>query len=234
MDNPPKTNQAEQKIFLKRLSQVSLYNLGYAAVLFIAAGTLDWVNAWIYILLQMAIFLIAGFIVQDADLLEERSQVKGDVKSLDKTISFINIGLTLTILVTAGLDYRFGWLPGMPLWINVLGVLMFVLGYAVFVWAMASNTFFSGFVRIQKDRGHAVVSTGPYQYVRHPGYIGGTLSILGVPLLLGSFWALIPASMFVCMLILRTGLEDRTLQTELVGYIKYTQDIPYRLIPGVW
>ena len=148
-------------------------------------------------------------------------------------ISFINIGLTLTILATAGLDYRFGWLPGMPLWINVLGVLMFVLGYAVFVWAMASNTFFSGFVRIQKDRGHAVVSTGPYQYVRHPGYIGGTLSILGVPLLLGSFWALIPASMFVCMLILRSGLEDRTLQTELVGYIKYTQDVPYRLIPGV-
>jgi protein-S-isoprenylcysteine O-methyltransferase Ste14 len=187
MDDPPEIYQAERKIFLKRLSQVSLYNLGYTAVLFIAAGTLDWVNAWINILLQMAIFFIAGFVVQDADLIEERSQVKDDVKSWDKTIFFINVGLILTILATAGLDYRFGWLPGMPLWINVLGVLMFVLGYAVFVWAMASNTFFSGFVRIQKDRGHAVVSTGPYQYVRHPGYISGTFSILGVPLLLGSF-----------------------------------------------
>jgi protein-S-isoprenylcysteine O-methyltransferase Ste14 len=187
MNNTAKDTTTKQKIFLKRLTQVSLYNLVYAAVLFISAGTFAWLNAWVYFLLQMGIFLLAGFVINDTNLLEERSQVKSDVKSWDKIISSINVALTIAILGIAGLNFRFGWLPDLPIWINVVGGLLFVSGYAIFVWAMASNTFFSGFVRIQKDRGHTVVTTGPYQYVHHPGYNGGMLSILGVPLLLGSF-----------------------------------------------
>lgn len=234
MNDPSKAKSPKRKIFLKRLTQVSLYNLAYAAVLFISAGTFAWLNAWVYVLMQMGIFLIAGFVVQDTELLEERSQVKGDVKSWDKAISTINIGLSIAILTTAGLDYRFGWSPEMPMWVSILGALLFVSGYALFIWSMASNTFFSGFVRIQKDRGHSVVSSGPYQYVRHPGYVGGSISILGVPLLLGSVWALIPATISVCVLVVRTALEDRTLKEELEGYTIYTQEVPYRLIPGVW
>ena len=234
MNESPKETPAKRKIFLKRLTQVSLYNLAYAAVLFISAGTLAWLNAWVYVLLQVGIFLLAGFVVRDTDLLEERSQVKNDVKSWDKTISTINIGLSIAILATAGLGFRFGWLLELPTWVNVIGAFLFVSGYGLFVWAMASNTFFSGFVRIQKDRGHSVVSSGPYRYVRHPGYVGGMLSILGVPLLLGSFWALIPTIISISLLVVRTALEDRTLKEELEGYERYLTEVKYRLVPGVW
>ena len=89
-------------------------------------------------------------------------------------------------------------------------------------------------MRIQKDRSHSVVSSGPYRYVRHPGYVGGMLSILGVPLLLGSFWALIPTIISISLLVVRTALEDRTLKEELEGYERYLTEVKYRLVPGVW
>jgi protein-S-isoprenylcysteine O-methyltransferase Ste14 len=143
---------------------------------------------------------------------------KGDVKSWDKTISSIKIGLSITILGIAGLNYRSGWLPDLPTWGNAIGAFLYVFGYTIFVWAMATNTFFSRFVRIQEDRGHTVVTNDPYQYVRHPGYAGGALSILGVPLLLGSLWALIPKIIYVCLLVVRTALEDHSLVEELAGY----------------
>jgi protein-S-isoprenylcysteine O-methyltransferase Ste14 len=101
-------------------------------------------------------------------------------------------------------------------------------------WAMAVNNYFSLVVRIQKDRGHTVVTGGPYHYVRHPGYVGGILFQLGTPLLLGSMWALIPAGLTVLLLVVRTALEDRTLLKELEGYQEYAQQTHYRLLPGLW
>ena len=99
---------------------------------------------------------------------------------------------------------------------------------------MASNRFFSSVVRIQKDRGHTVVTGGPYQFVRHPGYVGGILSALGTALLLGSWWAFVPTGLLVCVIVVRTALEDRTLQAELEGYRDYAGRVRYRLLPGIW
>ena len=108
------------------------------------------------------------------------------------------------------------------------------LGYALFVWALASNTYFSQIVRIQSERGHAVVTGGPYRFIRHPGYIGAIVFELAVPIVLASWWALAISILGAFLLILRTVLEDRTLQAELPGYTEYVHRVRYRLVPGVW
>jgi protein-S-isoprenylcysteine O-methyltransferase Ste14 len=108
------------------------------------------------------------------------------------------------------------------------------LGYVLSSWALLENRFFSGVVRIQKDRGHQVVSTGPYGFVRHPGYAGALLAYLVTPVLLDSTWAFIPAVLMAGVVILRTALEDRTLQEELPGYKDYARKTRYRLLPGIW
>jgi protein-S-isoprenylcysteine O-methyltransferase Ste14 len=110
----------------------------------------------------------------------------------------------------------------------------FVLGLALFSWAMFSNTFFSSAVRIQQERGHAVCNTGPYRFVRHPGYVGAILQSLVMPLMLNSLWAFIPAGLAVLLMVVRTALEDKTLQEELQGYTEYAHRVRYRLLPGVW
>jgi len=102
------------------------------------------------------------------------------------------------------------------------------------VWAMGANAFFSPLVRIQTERGHKVADTGPYKFIRHPGYIGAMIFSLGIPLMLGSWWAVIPGLVSMILYFIRTALEDKTLQDELPGYLDYTQCVKYRLIPGVW
>lgn len=118
--------------------------------------------------------------------------------------------------------------------IQITGAVVFALGYALFSWAMISNAFFASVVRIQDDRGHTVCTTGPYQFVRHPGYSGAVLQSIAVPLMLGSLWSLVPAGFGVALLILRTAFEDRTLLEELDGYEEYIQRVRYRLLLGVW
>ena len=97
-----------------------------------------------------------------------------------------------------------------------------------------SNRFFSTMVRIQADRGQTVATAGPYRYVRHPGYVGYSVSFFGMALALGSLWALVPAVLMACLLVVRTALEDRTLQDELAGYTDYARQVRYRLLPGIW
>ena len=104
----------------------------------------------------------------------------------------------------------------------------------MFGWAMTTNAFFSTAVRIQSDRGHTVCRSGPYRFVRHPGYVGAILMSLGTPLLLGSAWALIPAAAAMVLMVLRTHLEDDTLRAELPGYEDYAHDVRYRLVPRLW
>jgi protein-S-isoprenylcysteine O-methyltransferase Ste14 len=113
-------------------------------------------------------------------------------------------------------------------------MILVTLGYFLATWAMTVNRFFSGVVRIQKDRRHTVVSDGPYRYVCHPSYAGGILSELASALALGSLLALIPTVLTVCLIVLRTALEDKALRNELDGYEEYAQRVRYRLLPGVW
>jgi protein-S-isoprenylcysteine O-methyltransferase Ste14 len=137
--------------------------------------------------------------------------------------------------ITAGLDAgRFHWSPFFPIWLQFLALLAFIIGSAISSWAMAVNKFFSTIVRIQKERGHYVVTGGPYKLVRHPGYTGAIIVSISLPLLLGSVWALIPAIIGDIILIIRTVLEDNTLKKELQGYDEYAKRVPRRLIPGIW
>jgi protein-S-isoprenylcysteine O-methyltransferase Ste14 len=133
---------------------------------------------------------------------------------------------------TSGAVWRSAWRKLEA--VQLIALVVLVLGYALVSWAMASNRFFSGMLRIQTDGGHTVETKGPYQFVRHPGYTGMTTFTLATPVLLGSWWALIPALVNLGLFVLRTALEDRTLQSELPGYEEYARQVRYRLLPKVW
>jgi protein-S-isoprenylcysteine O-methyltransferase Ste14 len=138
------------------------------------------------------------------------------------------------IPLTAGLDARYGWSPAVSPVIELTGLLLLLAGYALSTCALVENRFFSGVVRIQSDRGHTVVTGGPYRWLRHPGYAGALLAYLTVPLLLSALWALIPAGAVLIIMVIRTRLEDLTLQEQLPGYREYARSVRYRLIPGIW
>ena len=217
----------------KRMLQVVVQFLVLAAILFIASGRLDWMWAWAYLGVGVGILAI-NVLVMSPELIAERSEIKEDVKGWDKVLGTLIGVLTLGALVVIGLDARFGWSPRLA-WVIQLGGLVFVaLGQGLFSWAMASNVFFSGAVRIQIDRDHTVATGGPYQYVRHPGYVGYITSWIATSLALGSLWGLIPAGLVMCLMVARTALEDRTLLEELDGYREYATRVRYRLLPGVW
>jgi protein-S-isoprenylcysteine O-methyltransferase Ste14 len=167
-------------------------------------------------------------------LLAERLGPRQGAQSWDMAILSI-LGFTqLVRYIVAGLDQRFGWTGGFPLTAQITALTICVLGYALVVWATASNPYFSQIVRIQSERGHRVVTGGPYHYVRHPAYVGALLFELAVPILLASWSALAISGLGALLLILRTALEDQTLQAELTGYVDYTRQVRHRLVPGIW
>jgi protein-S-isoprenylcysteine O-methyltransferase Ste14 len=217
----------------KRMLQVVIQTLLIAAILFIASGRPDWVWAWAYLGVGVGILVINASVLPP-ELIAERGQVKEDTKGWDRVLAIFIIIPTLGTLIVAGLDERFGWSPQLDWAIQVIALVFFALAQGLFSWAMASNKFFSGTVRIQEERGHAVASGGPYRYVRHPGYVGYIASWFATSLTLGSLWALIPAGLVMCLMVVRTALEDRTLQAELDGYPAYARRVRYRLLPGIW
>jgi protein-S-isoprenylcysteine O-methyltransferase Ste14 len=206
------------------------------AILFIAAGRWDWVMGWSYMAMYACVTVIAVLVVPlDRELIEERTQIKEGVKEWDKRITVIGSVLyPLAILIVAGLDTRHGWSLRVPPTLQFTALAVAAVGNLISVWATAVNKFYSRFVRIQKERGHVVISDGPYRYIRHPGYLGQIIFSLASALALGSLWALIPSSLFAALLVVRTALEDRTLQDELEGYKEYTRRVRHRLIPYIW
>ncbi|MFH1447072.1 MAG: isoprenylcysteine carboxylmethyltransferase family protein [Chloroflexota bacterium] len=209
-----------------------------AVILFGSSGRLDWGMAWIYIGMITA-FTVGSRIImlrKNPDLIAERAHFsdKGDIKPWDKILNPLVAIFGITALIVVGLDMRFGWSPKLPVMVQVTALVITVLGYFLTSWATVVNRFFSPVVRIQRERGHVVVTSGPYQYVRHPGYAGGIVSNLAMPLMLNSIWALVPAILAVCIFVARTALEDRTLQEELEDYSDYVVRVHYRLLPGVW
>jgi len=144
------------------------------------------------------------------------------------------VSLVFPMVIIAGLDHRYNWSSEFPLWLNLIGFILISLGYAFAAWAVTENRFFSSVVRIQTDRGHVVCDTGPYRFVRHPGYAGNILALFGIVLALSSVWTLIPAAVASVIAVIRTVLEDQTLQEELPGYRDYAQRVRYRLIPGIY
>ena len=144
----------------------------------------------------------------------------------------VSIGYPMVIV--AGLDHRYNWSPEFPLWLSVAGFIIIALGYAFAAWAVVENRFFSSVVRIQTERGHVVCDTGPYRIVRHPGYTGNMLALPAMVLALSSIWTLIPAAVALFITVIRTVLEDQTLQEEWTGYRDYARRVRYRLSPGIY
>ncbi len=223
---------------VKWMVQSALGLVPYGLVLFLPAGRLDW--TWGWVLLGIAAGVLAGqlllMILINPGLLLERGKgiVDKGVKGWDRCVVGLAMVCMIASWVVAGLEVRFALAGPLPLGYHLAGLLGNLLGYALFLWALASNAFFAEGVRIQEERGHTVARGGPYRYVRHPGYVGAILAGVTTPLLLGSLWALIPGIAAGALYVVRTSLEDRTLRTELPGYAEYAQQTRYRLIPGVW
>ena len=201
------------------------------------AGNWTWLAGW-GVFAIYAIWMVAQVIVilpRHPDLLAERSAgPRPDVPRWDTVVMGIVGVLELARNILAGLDYRFGWPGGFPQWVQIGGFVIALGGYLVLVWGMAANAYFSKVARVQSDRGQQVADTGPYRLVRHPGYLGTTVAMLAIPVMLDSTWALLVGGVMAALLVVRTALEDRMLRRELDGYEAYTQRTPYRLIPGVW
>jgi protein-S-isoprenylcysteine O-methyltransferase Ste14 len=211
----------------------------WCAALFGSAGTLDWPMGWVYIVIYIGLALLGRLIGLRAtpDLIEERSASlgKAGAQSGDKLLVILValVGPFLMVVVS-GLNYRNGWPPPVAPWLQWTAAAAMLLGFGFSTWAMLVNRFFSAVVRIQTDRGHIVVSDGPYRIVRHPGYAGGAAGYAASALALGSVWALLPAALIVAAIAIRTAREDRKLQAELPGYLEYAGRVRYRLLPGVW
>jgi protein-S-isoprenylcysteine O-methyltransferase Ste14 len=210
--------------------------VGMGVALFWSAGRLNWWPAWGAIAVWSAMFAAMDVLLLrfNPDLMAERLAPPKGAKSWDRAILSILRLTQLVRYILAGLDQRYGWTGGFPLAAQIAGLTVCVLSHALLTWAMISNAFFSQIVRIQSDRDHSVTTGGPYRYVRHPAYVGMILFELGMSTLLASWWAMAASGLCASLLILRTALEDRTLQTELGGYADYARQVRYRLLPGIW
>ena len=212
----------------------------FALVLLWAAGSFFWWEAWVVIALWaiyglgMTVYLLR----HDPDLLLERLKfvpVHQDQKAWDKIIMLMFFVAGMSLYLVPGFDVvRFAWSEPLPLWLRVLAMLIHVPCFVLLAWVMRENTFLSQVVKIDKARGHQVITTGPYAIVRHPMYTVVIVLLFALPIALGSRYALILSVLLTVLLIVRTYLEDRTLHDELEGYVEYARQTRYRLIPGIW
>jgi protein-S-isoprenylcysteine O-methyltransferase Ste14 len=222
----------------KFVLRTTIWLLFLFGVLFAAAGTLDWLGGWIYFGLSVVITVAGGLwlLRRDPDLLEERlgSLVQRDQKGWDKIFMLAMLVLWVGWLVLIGLDAkRFHW-SHVPFSVQMLGLALLVLATYIIGLTFRENSYAAPVIKIQKERGHQVVSTGPYAYVRHPMYAGAVLYIIGIPLLLGSWWGLAASILIIVLIGVRAVLEERTLAEELEGYAQYASRVRYRLVPYLW
>jgi protein-S-isoprenylcysteine O-methyltransferase Ste14 len=206
--------------------------------LFWAAGTVAWPMGWAVagIYVAWVAGMAAVLVILEPDLIAERLGPKKGGKSWDFVILALLGMANLARLIVAGLDFRNGWTPAgtFPLPAMIAAAVLAAAGYGFFVWATASNAFFSQQVRLQEDRGQSVATGGPYRFMRHPGYAGALVFELFAPIALGSWWAVIPSLVGVVALLARTVLEDGTLKAGLPGYCEYAEETRYKLVPGIW
>lgn len=208
----------------------------WAGLLFGAAGNLHWQRGWLHVGLwgaTLAINLIVLLKVNPA-IIQQRTKRQKVTEGSDKVLLVLMLPATLALPVVAGLDaVRFQWMP-LPTWTILAGVVLHVAGGILVLWAMAVNPYLEKTVRIQEERGHQVITTGPYRFVRHPMYAGVLPMFAAMPLILGSCWTFLPVGVVAILLIIRTIYEERTLRNALSGYAAYAERTPYRLIPGLW
>eukprot|EP01022_Parablepharisma_sp_SALTPOND_P009391 TRINITY_DN139058_c0_g1_i1.p1 TRINITY_DN139058_c0_g1~~TRINITY_DN139058_c0_g1_i1.p1 ORF type:complete len:242 (-),score=0.38 TRINITY_DN139058_c0_g1_i1:72-749(-) len=222
---------------LKGYIRTFIYNLLRVFFLLYPARTLDWPAGWLYLLICFVVE-VREHLKLDSALKEERDSMgsKEGSQDWDKSLAKFRILLQLLTLSVCGFDQHYQWssttaiVQGQKL----LGVFLILEGHAIRIWAQSHNLFFSSIVRIQKDRGHKVCTTGPYQFIRHPGYFGSFLIHLGIPLLLSSVFAYATIGISTLLQVVRIIYEEKLLVKELDGYKAYVQKVKYRFIPLIW
>lgn len=217
-------------------SRLLAFPLVLALLLFVPAGSMAWCKGWLFFIATMVAVGISVVYLRrvNPEIFVARRRIHKGTKLWDRVLLGFLFPAFLAVLVVAALDDgRFGW-SDLPWWSVGVGYVLYTAGFALTAWAEAVNPFFEPGVRIQTERGHRVIDTGPYAFVRHPGYVAACLLFTGVALSLGSLWALVPVGFAAALLVLRTALEDRTLRRELPGYEQYCRRVRFRLIPGVW
>jgi protein-S-isoprenylcysteine O-methyltransferase Ste14 len=224
-------------MFVKLVRRTLISIVVMALLLFVPAGTVDWPSAWIFLGSQLVLSLVGGawLTKSDPELLEERLKplFQQGQSTPDKVIIVLLMTLGVALFVVMGLDKRFGW-SHVPLFIQILGALLLVPMGVLSYLTFRENRFAAAVVRVQKERGHRVIATGPYAYVRHPMYLGAIFFGLGVPLMLGALSGLALGALLIVLLGVRAVLEERTLTAGLPGYADYAKRVPYRLVPWVW
>ncbi|WP_170611079.1 methyltransferase family protein [Ruegeria arenilitoris] len=232
-------NKVEQKVSPRQWIRLVAVYLLIPLVLFICGADLGWWQAWLYTFV-IVVLGIGGRVwaeLRHPGLTADRQNSENiqSAKSWDKILApLMALSISYPLVIVAGLDYRYDWSPEFPLWLNIVGFFLITLGYAFASWAVAENRFFYSVVVVRTDRGHVVCDSGPYRYVRHPGYAGNILALFGIVLALGSVWTLLPVTVALAISVLRTELEDRALKEELPGYEDYAYRVPSRLIPRIF
>jgi protein-S-isoprenylcysteine O-methyltransferase Ste14 len=217
--------------------QTTLWVAAMGALLFVPAGTLVWPGAWVFLAEIWGLGLAVGFWLLDYDpaLLKERTGgfVQRDQPPVDKLLVVSLMVLYIAWLVLMGFDRRYLW-SSVPISLQVIGAIGVFLSVYVGYLTFRENSFASPAVKIQTERAHSVVTTGPYRYVRHPMYAGALFHFAGLPLLLGSWWGLLALPLFIALFTIRIALEEKTLRTALKGYDDYAARVRYRVIPLIW
>lgn len=204
--------------------------------LFGSAGQLTWKRGWICTVLYLGALHASRTILTKLNpgLLEQRQKaIRTDTKPFDKVFLRLFLSLTIVQPIIAGLDWRFNR-THVPFWTVYPGIVSFIVAAALITWVLVTNPHAESSVRIQKDRGHTVVASGPYRFVRHPMYVGLNQLHQSMALILGSPWTLALATLITVLILWRTAREDQTLRRELPGYEEYTTITKYRLMPGIW
>jgi protein-S-isoprenylcysteine O-methyltransferase Ste14 len=227
---------AKKESSTRFIPKLVFFVLLQAAFLFLTAGTLRWPEAWVY----LGLFCVYGIAIgvwlkkHDPDLFRERSTIKIPKKGWDKIIG-IGLGLFFVpVFLIPGFDAVRFRCCHIPVPVKIFGFILFMVSVTWTARVAKENTYLSRIVEIQEDRGHRVITTGPYRFVRHPMYLGSIGYIISIPLALGSLYALIPSALCVILLIVRTRFEDKTLHSELEGYPEYAKKTRSRLFPGIW
>jgi len=208
-----------------------------AVPMFVAAGQLDWWGGWLFVGAYLGGGVVGMLIVShlNPEVMQARTERHEGTKPWDRVLLRVYALMCLLTTVVAGLDAgRYGWSPPIPLALCIVAIVVLEVSQGLSAWAAAANAHFETTVRIQNDRGQRVCTSGPYRFVRHPGYLGYIITWISAPLIMGSWWALIPAGLSGMLFVVRTALEDRTLREELDGYGEYAQKVRHRLLPGVW
>lgn len=219
----------------RRIFQV-LFTLLLAVIfLFIAAGSITYLWGWVYLAISLLALIVGAWYVfkRNPQAINERGRPAEGQKGWDKIIISVYVVFFVSVYIISGFDARFSW-SSVPIWLHLVGILFTFASSALTYAAMAHNKFLSLYVQVAQERGHKVASSGPYRYVRHPMYVSLVISWPALALLLGSYWALIPGLVASGLIVVRTALEDRTLQVELPGYAEYSHQVRFRLLPGVW